>query len=71
VDYGASHHTGRQLYSWDATATPATFHPKTSCSAITRPDGSNAGISSLVASQTLANGTRWCVDFARSTPPST
>jgi ABC-type phosphate transport system substrate-binding protein len=53
------------FYSYDATGT-ADITPKTGCSAITRPDGSGAGKSALESSQALTTGTKWCIDYSRS-----
>jgi ABC-type phosphate transport system substrate-binding protein len=55
-----------KLYSWDAVPQGEMITPKRGCSSIVRPTGSSAGISALETSQTLKTGTRWCIDFARS-----
>ena len=59
------------LYSWNATvpgsaSTAKTLIvPKKSCAAITRPNGSGAGLTALDESQKV-HKTVYCVDFARS-----
>jgi ABC-type phosphate transport system substrate-binding protein len=49
-----------KAYSWDATGS-ATITPKSGAATITRPNGSSAGISALIADGTTHN-----IDFARS-----
>jgi ABC-type phosphate transport system substrate-binding protein len=52
------------LWSFNAVgSSPIT--PKSGCTPIPRPNGSNPGINALNASQKLANGD-YCIDFARS-----
>jgi len=67
-DYNRSHTTGPKLYSWDAlnpvTGLTDNISTKAGCSAIPRPDGSSAGITTLDANTKV--GTHFCVDFARS-----
>jgi ABC-type phosphate transport system substrate-binding protein len=68
-DYNASHKSGAKLYSWDALnpTTGAVGDPivtKAGCASIPRPDGSSAGITALDAN--TADGTGFCIDFARS-----
>lgn len=59
------------IESFDATGT-ATITPKTGCSAITRPNGSGAGIAAIGANTTTSDGAHYCVDVARaSRTPST
>jgi ABC-type phosphate transport system substrate-binding protein len=57
------------LWSWDAVpptgVTSPTIVTKPGCAAITRPDGSSAGITALNANVKLPNGD-YCIDFARS-----
>jgi ABC-type phosphate transport system substrate-binding protein len=54
------------LWSWDAVNTAGTsIVTKPGCAAITRPDGSSAGITALNANTKLSNGD-YCIDFARS-----
>ena len=67
-DYNASH-SGTKLYSWDATnpTTGAVGDPvvtKAGCASLPRPDGSNAGIT--VLEHNTADGSGFCVDYARS-----
>lgn len=57
--YNTNHGAGKRLYSFDATGSTKIV-TKTGCASITRPDGSSAGISALVAD------TKGCIDFARS-----
>jgi ABC-type phosphate transport system substrate-binding protein len=62
------------LWSWDAVppagVTSPTIVTKPGCVAITRPDGSSAGITALNANTKIASGTGkgvdYCIDFARS-----
>lgn len=49
-----------KAYSWDATGS-ATITPKSGATTITRPNGSSAGISALIADGTTHN-----IDYARS-----
>ena len=75
VDFNKNHTTHNSthpfLYSWDAT-NPGTgavgdlIKTKALCSKIARPDGSSAGITALAANQKTSSGTRFCIDFARS-----
>jgi ABC-type phosphate transport system substrate-binding protein len=58
TDYDATA-PANNLYSWDATGSP-TITPKAGCSSITRPFGSSAGISALLADSS------GCLDYARS-----
>jgi ABC-type phosphate transport system substrate-binding protein len=57
------------LWSWDAVppagVTSTTIVTKPGCAAITRPNGSSAGIEALNANVKLSNGD-YCIDFARS-----
>jgi ABC-type phosphate transport system substrate-binding protein len=65
VDYDKTSAT-RKLYSWDAVGS-TTISTKTGCAAITRPNGSGAGISALKANARPSGDTiDFCVDFARS-----
>jgi hypothetical protein len=49
-----------KLHSWDATGT-SPITTKAGCPAITRPNGSSAGVTALIA-----DGAAHCIDFARS-----
>ncbi len=61
-----STHTTPKVYSWDAVGS-ATVVTKTGCAAITRPNGSGAGITALKANaRPSGDTTDFCVDFARS-----
>jgi len=51
-----------ELWSWDATGS-ATIKPSKKCDEITRPNGSSAGITALLADE--ASGEE-CIDYARS-----
>jgi ABC-type phosphate transport system substrate-binding protein len=54
------------LWSWDAVnGTSTSIVTKPGCAAITRPDGSSAGITALNNNVKLSNGD-YCIDFARS-----
>jgi ABC-type phosphate transport system substrate-binding protein len=72
-DFDHTHFTSASfLYSWDAT-NPATgavgdqIVTKSPCPAITRPDGSSAGISALEADVAdPGNPADYCIDYARS-----
>lgn len=61
-DFNATN-PANKLWSWNATGTPTSITPKAGCAAITRPNGSSAGITALKASITAGNT---CIDFARS-----
>lgn len=52
-----------KFYSFDATGS-ATITPKAGCAAITRPNGSSAGIAALKAG--AKTGSSYCIDIARS-----
>src|SRR5216683_776233 len=68
-DYNKSHSTGAKLYSWDAlspkTGLTATIKTKAGCTAIPRPDGSSAGIATLILNTKTGDKKHFCVDFAR------
>lgn len=65
IDFNATH-TSPKVYSWDAVGT-ATITTKVGCAAITRPNGSGAGITALKANARPSGDTAdFCVDFARS-----
>jgi len=65
LDYDRTTAT-RKLYSFDATGS-ATIVTKTGCAAITRPNGSSAGITALKANaRPSGDATDFCIDFARS-----
>lgn len=51
--------------SYDATGT-ATITPKPTCAAITRPNGSGAGVNALGANAKNSAGTNYCLNIARS-----
>jgi ABC-type phosphate transport system substrate-binding protein len=53
------------LYSYDATGS-VNIPLKSGCKAIARPDGSSAGIASLVSEEGATTGGHPCLDFARS-----
>ena len=54
------------LWSWDAVnGTSTSIVTKPGCAAITRPNGSSAGIAALNLNTKLSNGD-FCIDFARS-----
>lgn len=64
LDYNAqSPAPASSFYSFDATGT-STITTKSGCAAITRPNGSGAGISALKAG--AKTGSSFCVDIARS-----
>jgi ABC-type phosphate transport system substrate-binding protein len=67
-DFNKSHSTGAKLYSWDAlnpvTGMTDSISTKSGCTAILRPNGSSAGITTLDAN--TKDGKHFCVDFARS-----
>lgn len=65
TDFNATH-TSPKVYSWDAVGTtPITT--KLGCAAITRPNGSGAGITALKANaRPSGDAADFCVDFARS-----
>lgn len=64
TDYNVSH--SPKLYSFDATG-GGTITPKADCSAITRPNGSGGGVSSLSQNtHPTGDATDFCIDFARS-----
>jgi ABC-type phosphate transport system substrate-binding protein len=71
-DFNKSH-KGTKLYSWDAlnpvTGMTDNIVTKSGCAAIPRPDGSSAGISTLILNTKTADGTAFCVDYARSSRP--
>lgn len=57
---------GTPLYSFDATGS-ATVVTKANCAAITRPNGSGAGITALKGNaRPKGSTTSYCIDFARS-----
>jgi ABC-type phosphate transport system substrate-binding protein len=61
-DYNATNPTNK-LYSWNAVGSPTSIVTKAGCAAITRPNGSSAGITALKASIAAGNT---CIDFSRS-----
>ena len=65
VDYNATS-PARKLYSFDAVGSSPII-PKTGCSAISRPDGANAGIAALATNTRPSGDTAdYCIDFAGS-----
>src|SRR5258708_9674460 len=72
LDYNHTH-TGAKLYSWDAlnpvTGLTDNIVTKSGCAAVPRPNGSSAGISTLIANAKTTDGKRFCVDYARSSRP--
>ncbi len=55
------------LYSYNAVGNPANINAKGGCSAITRPNGSGAGIAALKANaRPSGDSSDYCIDFARS-----
>jgi ABC-type phosphate transport system substrate-binding protein len=70
-DYDASHRSGPQLYSWDAT-NPKTeaigdiIKFKSGCQPEPRPDGSGAGLTAVSTNEGGSTGGHPCVDFGRS-----
>ena len=68
TDYNAqSPAPSRHLYSWDAVGTPDPVSLKAGCTAVTRPNGSSAGITALKSNQRpTGDKSHYCVDFARS-----
>jgi ABC-type phosphate transport system substrate-binding protein len=69
-DYNKSHSTGAKLYSWDAlnpkTGLTDNIKTKSGCTAIPRPDGSSAGIATLILNTKTGDKKAFCVDYARS-----
>src|SRR5262245_51970199 len=69
-DYNKSHSTGPKLYSWDAlnpkTGLTDTISLRSGCTAIPRPNGSSAGITTLATGQKTGDKKHFCADFARS-----
>jgi ABC-type phosphate transport system substrate-binding protein len=64
--YNADNQPGGKLYSWDATG-PSPIVPKADCAAVTRPNGSGAGIAALNANaHPTGDATDFCFDIARS-----
>lgn len=65
TDYNSSH-AAPKAYSFDAVGS-TTITPKAGCAAITRPNGSGAGIAALKANARPTGDTKdYCIDFARS-----
>jgi ABC-type phosphate transport system substrate-binding protein len=71
VDYNKSHKTGSRLYSWDAlnpvTGLDENIATKKGCAPVLRPNGSGAGVSTLILNAKI--GKSYCIDFARSSSP--
>ena len=69
-DYNRTHSTGAKLYSWDAlnpkTGLTDNIKLKAGCTAIPRPNGSSAGITTLATGQKTGDKKHFCADFARS-----
>jgi ABC-type phosphate transport system substrate-binding protein len=70
-DYNRTHSSGAKLYSWDALnpktgAMGDSITVKSHCTAIPRPDGSSAGITTLDTNAKTSDGKHFCEDFARS-----
>lgn len=69
-DFNKSQSTGSKLYSWDAlnpkTGLTDNIGTKSGCSAIPRPNGSSAGIATLIMNAKTGDHKHFCVDFARS-----
>src|SRR5262249_36773023 len=65
-DYNRTHSSGAKLYSWDAlnpvTGLTDNIVTKSGCAAIPRPDGSSAGISTLILNTKTSDGKHFCVD---------
>jgi ABC-type phosphate transport system substrate-binding protein len=69
-DYNKAHKTGTHLYSWDAlnpkTGASEQISFKSGCTKTLRPNGSSAGIATLIANQKTGDKKHFCADFARS-----
>ena len=72
-DYNKSHKSGPRLYSWDAlnpkTGLTDNIKLKSGCTAIPRPNGSSAGIATLIMNTKTGDKKHFCADFARSSRP--
>jgi ABC-type phosphate transport system substrate-binding protein len=72
LNFDATHTSAKtKLYSWDAVnpdtlAIGGGIVTKSGCAAISRPDGSSAGIAALEASTMDGTTDHYCIDFARS-----